>query len=258
MTANLKKNLLMERLVADKSIIGTWCSSSSANVVSTLASTHLDFVIIDMEHGSMGYETAENMVRAAEAGEIAPIIRTSTDDPQELLRVLETGVRSIMVPHVDSAAKAKRVASACRYKPDGDRGLSPYTRIHGYSHVQIEDSLISENEVTCVGVLVEGSEGLKNLKEIVEVSGIDFVYLGLFDICQSVGLPGQVNHPDVLAEVDRCSKVIRRAGKIAGCMATDAAFIVRLKELEYKFIAYLNDSAAIKNHFEHVIKHLNT
>ena len=93
-----------------------------------------------MEHGSMSFETAENMVRAAECSNIAPIIRTWDDDNQTLLRALETGVKSIMVPHVKSADDAEKISKACKYFPDGDRGLSPYTRLHGFTHQDIESS----------------------------------------------------------------------------------------------------------------------
>ncbi len=249
----MKANLLKKRFIRGDLSIGTWSSSGSANIVSVLCATPLDFIIIDMEHGSMTIETAENLVRAAEAGGKAPIIRTSTDEPQALLRVLETGVRTVMVPHVDSAEKAEKVASACRYKPEGSRGLSPYTRGHGYSHVSIANSLETENLATLVGVLVEGKVGLDNLDSICAVPGIDFIYLGLFDICQSVGLPGQVNHPVVLDAVKSCAKIIRSSGKIAGCMATDADYISLLESAGYLFIAYLNDCAGMKSHFDETL-----
>lgn len=254
----MKKNLLKERFIRGDLSIGTWSSSGSANIVSVLCATPLDFIIIDMEHGSMSVEAAENLVRAAEAGGKAPIIRTSTDDPQALLRVLETGVRTVMVPHVDTAEKAQKVASACRYKPEGNRGLSPYTRVHGYSHASVSHSLETENLATLVGVLVEGKLGLENLESICAVPGIDFIYLGLFDICQSVGLPGQVNHPVVLEAVKSCADKIISSGKVAGCMATDLDYVTLLQKCGYSFIAYLNDCAALKAHFDSMFVKLHS
>jgi len=108
-----------------------------------------------------------------------------------------------------------------------------------------------------VGILVEGKDGLENLDEIVEVDGIDLVYLGLFDICQSVGLPGQLNHPKVIKEIKRCCELIQASGKAAGSMSTSVEYIKMLQEVGYTFIAYLNDAAAMKSHFEDVLLKIN-
>ena len=148
-------------------------------------------------------------------------------------------------------------SKACKYFPDGDRGLSPYTRLHGFTHQDIESSLHKANRETLCGILVEGQDGLANLEEIVEVKGIDLIYLGLFDICQSLGLPGQVNHPDVLFEVDRCQKLIQSNSIAAGSMSTDINYINKLLEKNYQFIAYLNDSAALRAYFDTELSKIN-
>ena len=205
----------------------------------------------------MSFETAENMVRAAEATCISPIIRTWDDDGQTLLRTLETGTQSVMVPHVKTDADAERIAEACKYFPEGNRGLSPYTRVHDFTHEGIDESLQKANQETLVGILVEGKEGLANLEDIAQVKGIDLIYLGLFDICQSVGLPGQVNHPDVLAEVERCRDIITSNGIVAGSMSTDIDYIKMLKQKKYQFIAYLNDAAGLKKHFDDILSNLD-
>ena len=157
-----------------------------------------------------------------------------------------------MVPHVKTAEDAERIAKACKYYPEGNRGLSPYTRVHNFTHEGISESLQKANQETLCGVLVEGKEGLANLDNIVQIDGIDLIYLGLFDICQSVGLPGQVNHPDVLAEVERCQKIIKSNGIAPGAMSTDIDYIKMLKDKKYQFIAYLNDAAGLREFFKNL------
>ena len=252
-----KHNPLKKKLSEKTQVIGTWSSLSSPNVVNVLGSTDLDFVVIDLEHGSMSYETVENMVRAAEASGIYPIVRVGDDHEQTILRALETGPRSVMVPHINSVEKAEKIAKCCKYFPAGNRGLSPYTRIHDFTHINIQDSLQTENQETMVGILVEGQAGLDNLKDIVKVEGIDLIYLGLFDICQSVGLPGQLNHSKVLGEIKRCCELIQSNGIAAGSMSTSVEYINMLKDVGYTFIAYLNDAAAMKFHFDDIVKQLN-
>ena len=197
------------------------------------------------------------LVRSAESAGISPIVRVMDNNEQILLRALETGVRSIMVPHIGTAKEAERVVKSCKYFPDGNRGLSPYTRLHNFTHNNLNNSLQDENAETLVGILVEGKSGLSNLEEIVQVKGIDLIYLGLFDICQSVGLPGELNHPDVINEIRRCSDIIRNSGISAGSMSTSIEYINMLNNMNYNFIAYLNDAASIKLHFDNILDQIS-
>ena len=93
--------------------------------------------------------------------------------------------------------------------------------------------------------LVEGVEGIKNLDAILAVPGIDVIYLGIYDLSQSIGFPGQVNHPDVVKFVEECVVKIRRKGVAAGCLAQNKKDIINLRNLGVQFIAYLTDSALL-------------
>ena len=129
--------------------------------------------------------------------------------------------------------------------------------MHNFTHDGLDESLQKANQETLCGILVEGKEGLANLEEIVKVDGIDLIYLGLFDICQSVGLPGQLDLPKVLDEIKRCGELIQFNGIAAGSMSTSIEYINMLRDLDYKFIAYLNDAAAMKFHFDKIFVQLN-
>lgn len=249
-------NILKEKLYNKQTVYGTWCSLSSTNAVNSIAFSGLDFIVIDLEHGSTNFETAENMTRAAETANCSPIIRCSSLSQEHLLRCLEIGTKSIFVPNVNSKAQAENVVKYCLYQPLGNRGLSPYTRIHKYSDDNLKNKLIEANEDLLIGILVEGSNGLENLKDICEVEYLDIIYLGLFDICQSVGLPGQIDHPQVVEKLKDYQSIISNAGKIAGCMSASVDYAKTLKNKNYNFIAYLNDAAALKKHFENFLKEI--
>ncbi|MDP2942353.1 MAG: aldolase/citrate lyase family protein, partial [Candidatus Omnitrophota bacterium] len=139
------EGILKKKLEKGECVFGTWSMLSSASVVNAIGNTGLDFVIIDMEHGSMSFETAEEMVRAAEISGCQPIIRTSDKSESNILRALETGSRAVMVPHISTPQEAASVVKASRYAPDGARGLSPYTRVHGYSHEKLKEKLAKAN-----------------------------------------------------------------------------------------------------------------
>src|SRR6185295_10382916 len=106
-------NTFKKRLSSGKTVLGTWCEVPSSIVANVIATTGLDFLIIDMEHGSMSYETAEQMCRAAEADDCWPIIRVTENREPTILRALEMGPQAILIPHVENADQARQAVSAC-------------------------------------------------------------------------------------------------------------------------------------------------
>jgi 4-hydroxy-2-oxoheptanedioate aldolase len=241
------------RMQEGESVFGTWCMLPSSFVIDVIAGTGVDFVVIDMEHGTMSLETAEEMVRAAQLHNCQPIIRVGDDQENTILHALETGCKAVMVPHVSTVESAKKIVEAARYAPLGKRGLSPYTRCHGYTHDNLSQSLIEHAEDTLVGILVEGEQGIKNLPEISEVKGIDLIYLGMYDISQSVGLPGQLEHPDVMKQLNSCLKIIQHSGKIPGTFARDMNACRNFKKMGFKFVAYIADSYSLISFYKNAV-----
>lgn len=242
-------NNLKKKLYNNEFVYGTWSSLSSPNVVNSIGLSGLDFCVLDIEHGSANFETLENMVRACEITNCSPIIRSWDSYKPNLLRCLETGVKSILVPNISSVEEVENIIDSCKYFPEGTRGLSPYTRCHSYSDDNLSFKLQKANDDILIGILVEGVSGLSNLDKICEIKGLDLIYLGLFDICQSLGLPGELEHPKVLNELANYRKIIKDSGKIPGCMSATPEYAKTLKELGYNFIAYLNDAAALNKFF---------
>ncbi len=250
----MKRNHLKERLSNGNCVFGTWAMLGSEGVVDVISQAGVDFVILDAEHGSMSFETLGRMVKSTQISGCQPIIRTSDKNESNILRSLEIGSQAVMVPHVQTAEEAKLVVKASRYAPIGERGLSPYTRVHGYSHDNLSKSLQVANENTLVGVLVEGRIGIKNLEAIASVKGIDLIYLGVYDISQSVGLSGQLNHKDVISMQKKCAAVINNKGLIAGSFARDFDYVKLLYQSGFRFIAYLVDCAVLKYAYEDCLR----
>jgi 4-hydroxy-2-oxoheptanedioate aldolase len=209
----------------------------------------MDFVIIDLEHGSTSFETTQNMINAALVEDCWPIVRVSTNNAAHILRVSELGAQAVMIPHIPTVEAARNAVAACLYHPQGQKGLGPYTRLHEYSPQRLVDSIPQSNQETLVGVLVEGEQGLDAVPEIAQVEGLDMIYLGVYDISISLGLTGQLDHPRVLQAIEQSVKSIRAEGKVAGTYAPDEKFIKLLKELGFAFIAYSNDCNALASHF---------
>jgi 4-hydroxy-2-oxoheptanedioate aldolase len=245
-----KQNEIKRRLSEGRTVFGTWSMLASPSVSNVIAESGVDFVIIDLEHGPGSLETVEAQAFGAEAAGCTPIARLPEVDEAMILRTLETGVQSLLVSHVSTAEEAARVVSAARYAPAGSRGLSPFTRWHGYSERDLESKLARANDETFVGVLVEGEEGLRNLEQIAAVPGLDLVYLGVYDISQSVGVPGKLDDPRVLDVVRSSVARIEARGPAAGSVARDREYLNVLHSAGFRFLSYWADSAILRSGLE--------
>ena len=243
-------NRLKAKLKNGERVFGTWSMLGSPSVMNVIGNSGLDFIIIDKEHGPVSFETAELQIYSAETSGCTPIIRLGQVSEQDILNALEIGVQSIMVSHISTEDEAARVANATRYFPDGDRGLSPFTRNHGYSTKNISEKLKHANEQMFVGLLVEGSKGLDNLEKICKTKNVDMVYIGIYDLAQSVGVSGDVKHPKVLKILNDCVKIIKENGLIAGTVAPDKEYLNLLVKTGVQFIAYKVDSAILLEGYE--------
>jgi 4-hydroxy-2-oxoheptanedioate aldolase len=246
----MNKNLLKSKVSQNKCVFGPWCMLPSSAVIDVISRSGVDFVIIDMEHGCMDWQVAEEMVRAAYVNQCQPIIRTDNKNANTILHALETGANAVMVPNVAEAKTAKAIALAARYAPKGMRGVSPYTRCHDFTHQNFKESLAKNNQELFLGVLVEGIKGLKNLRKICSVPGIDLVYIGIYDLSQSVGKTGQLDHPKVQKAVSQCLKIIKKSNKIPGTFAHSIQAAKMYRELGFKFVAYVADCYGLKTFYE--------
>jgi 4-hydroxy-2-oxoheptanedioate aldolase len=239
-----------ERIESKGTVFGTWANMPGAPVAEALSSAGLDFVVIDHEHGAISPETSENMVRACQLHGVQPIVRVDNDSERTLLHALETGAMAVMVPHVETAEGAERIVAATHYFPDGSRGLSPYTRCHEFTHENLTDSMSRHNDETFTAALVEGLSGIENLSGIASVDGLDMVYLGSYDISQSVGFPGELEHPDVVRKREECVRTILGAGCIAGTFSRDIDDCRVCAEMGFGFVAYVADSYGLRQFFK--------
>jgi 4-hydroxy-2-oxoheptanedioate aldolase len=238
-------NRVKERLEAGETVFGTWLQSASPTVANILAHSGMDFVTVDMEHGPASFSEAEAIMYAVEAGGSTPMIRLGDGSAPNVLKACDVGCQSILVAHVQTANEAAGIVRAMRFFPEGERGMAPFTRLHDWSSENLARKLADANRWQLAGILVEDSMGLENLDEILTTPGLDLVYLGIYDISQAVGFPGQVDHPTVLDTVSSAVKRINGSGKAAGAVARDAEHLRWLLKTGFRYISYLCDTALI-------------
>lgn len=238
-------NRVKERLEAGETVFGTWLQTASPTVANILAHSGMDFVTVDMEHGPASFSEAEAIMYAVEAGGSTPMIRLGDGSPPNILKACDLGCQGILVAHVQTAEEATGIVRAMRFGSEGERGMAPFTRLHDWSSENLAQKLTDANRWQLAGILVEDRVGLENLDEMLAVAGLDLVYLGIYDISQAIGFPGQVDHPAVLETVSSAVSSINRAGKAAGAVARDSDHLRWLLKTGFRYISYLCDTALI-------------
>lgn len=184
----LKQNTLKRKLREGKTVYGLFCSIPTPVVVEMIGCAEFDFVIIDTEHVLINPETLENMIRAAEAAHITPLVRVGDSQPGTILRVLDSGAQGVVVPNVQSRAEAEKIVQYSRYYPLGTRSLNS-GRPGAFGKNDLVGYMERANEEIMVVPMIESKEGVEQAEEILRVAGIDMVLEGAADLSQSFGRP---------------------------------------------------------------------
>ena len=182
-----------------------------------------EFVIFDMEHGGVGIDTLKAQIAFARGTGVAPFVRVPGLAYHLIAPVLDAGAMGIMVPMMETAAQAESLASWCRYRPDGIRGLGFGAGHDDYDRGDVVEKMRVENDRTLVIALIETATGIANAGAILAVPGIDVGWLGHYDLTNTMGITAAFDHPDFHAAVDRLLAACEKHGKAAGFLAGSVA-----------------------------------
>lgn len=175
-----------------------------------------DFLFLDAEHSALSVSECENMVRAAEARSVVPLVRIPNNDHDTILRYLDCGAMGLILPGIRNADEARAVVHAAKYYPMGQRGLNG-VRASDYGMTKpLSQYTADANRETMLLAIIENRDAVENLDDILAVDGIDGIILGASDLSQSLGVPGQGNHPLVLDAKARFIEAGKRSGKPFG------------------------------------------
>lgn len=197
--------------------IGLWlglCSSYSAEL---LAGTGFDWLLIDGEHAPNNVQTILGQLQAIAPYASHPVVRPAWNDPVLIKQLLDVGAQTLLIPMIQNAEQAQEAVRATRYPPNGIRGVgsalaraSRWNRVPNYLH--LADSQM------CVLVQIETREAVKNLDAILEVEGVDGVFIGPADLSADMGFASNPQHPEVQRTIDDAIARIRAAGKAPGIL----------------------------------------
>jgi 4-hydroxy-2-oxoheptanedioate aldolase len=219
---DLPLNRYKQMMSAGEPRYGAFLGLPNTSVAEIMAMAGFDWLLIDHEHAPFELADILAHLQAMAPYAVAPIVRPVDDQPSGLKKLLDIGVQTFLIPMVDTAQQARSIVRSLRYPPEGERGLgTSLARAAGWG--QVTDYLHKANAEICLLVQAETTEALRNLPEILEVEGVDGVFIGPSDLSASMGHIGNPGHPEVVSAVSGALRAIAAADKYAGVLCLDPA-----------------------------------
>ena len=203
----MKPLRLKDKLQSGQLTLGSWITLGHPAIAEILARIGFDWLVVDLEHSTISLEQAGELIRVIELSGVAPLVRLTSNDENQIKRIMDAGAHGIVVPMVNSAEDARSAVSATRYAPHGTRGVG-LARAQGYG-VDFQDYMEWQKNSPVVIVQIEHKAALANLEEILSVPGVDGYLIGPYDLSCSMGIPGEFSHPDMIENLN----LIRAAGQ---------------------------------------------
>ncbi len=238
----MRAKSIKQRLAAGEALVGTWCLFPSEHTANALSRSGLDFLMIDMEHGQLSYESLQRMLIAVEAP-CEALVRVNAASAADVQHALDGGAGGVLVPMVQNAGGAKEAVRLSKYPPEGIRGFSPFTRAWDYAGRGKDTS--GANSRILSGVMVEGEGAISNLDAILKDPLLDLVYVGTYDLSVALGVSGEVEHQKVLSALKTAVSKITSAGKVAGCMSSTPEGLRELRKMGCRLLFYKTDTALL-------------
>lgn len=233
------KTLLARTDLAAGYPVGTFAMSASPLVAEALGCVGFDWAVIDMEHSPLDLDSLVRMLQAVAGTPMVPITRVPWNDTVMVKRVLDAGVQTVMFPFVQDAAEARKAVAACKYAPQGVRGMAAMSR--GSRFGTVPDYFKVANDAISVVVQIETTEALAQVDAIAGTDGVDSVFLGPGDLSAAMGHVGNLMHADVVAAMAKAVERIHAAGKPVGSVAGTPEAVAIYRGIGIDYIGCASD-----------------
>ena len=208
------ENIVKQKLINNQVSIGTWTMLGHTIVTEILANAGFDWVALDMEHGVINFAQVASHCQVLEGKGVVPLCRLPSIQPEYFKWALDAGAKGVIVPWVRSVEDVERSVSYAKYAPEGVRGVA-LTRVHGFGN-SFDDYVQYANQETLVVIMIEHIDAVNEIENILDVPGVDAVFIGPYDLSCSMKLIGQLHHPEVETACSRVLDSAIRKGVAAG------------------------------------------
>ena len=224
---------------------GTWISIASPMVAEIVADAGFDFIIVDAEHHPFNTESLFHILLAFRGCDTVPLIRVPWNDEVMIKQVLDMGYEGIVTPNTNTVEEVRRAVAACRYPPTGARGFGP-TRPSAYYRDGGEYARMA-NELIICAIQIENIRGVDEIDGIVKVPGVDWILIGPYDMTGTMGIMGQLDHPDLWAAIEKILATAKAAGVPAGVPTAGPDGIKRALAAGSQILPFGQDITFLRN-----------
>lgn len=251
----MKPNRVRQLLAEGKTPIGHMIMEfGTRGIAKIVEAAGVDFVLIDGEHSGFDMGQIDDLLAWFKATPIAPFVRVPSSDYHFIARVMDAGALGVMVPNVKSAEQAKAVVDAMRYAPEGERGLGLGGSLNDFVRPNPKEYMRAANCNNMVICQIESKEALGNLDAIASTPGVDVLWVGHFDLTQSLGIVGEFQHDEFLNALKRVAEVSRQHGQATGIQPSSQEQARSWMDMGCNMISYSADhgvySAALRSAVE--------
>lgn len=232
-------------------MLGIFSKTTDSSFIEAIGIAGYDFVIIDQEHGPSNRERLYDHVRAANSGNIKPIIRVAENNHNLIGAALDANAFGVQVPNISTLNDAEKAINAARFFPMGNRGVCRFVSAASYGEMDKSQYFKDANSKLLI-LQVEGKEGISNLPEILKLNGFDVLFIGPYDLSQSFGYPGQITHPKVKDEILKIKDLAKGPGILLGSFADTPETYSFLVENNFDYIAYSVDVQLFISGLKHI------
>lgn len=229
-------NRFKAALAKGEKLYGCWAAFADAYATEVLATAGFDWLVIDGEHAPNDLPSIMRQLQVVQGYDSHPIVRLPMGEAWLIKQVLDAGAQTLLIPMVESADEACALVRAMRYPPEGIRGsgaaLARASQFSGLS-----DYTLTANDQMCLIVQVETLAGITALDDILQIDGVDGVFIGPSDLAADMGYLGKKNDAPVQQVIRDALAKIAASDKAAGILATDHDTALTYRDWGAQFIA---------------------
>ena len=252
----MRANRVREIWQSGGAVINGWCGIPSGFSAEIMAHMGWDSLVVDTQHGIVGYETMVAMLQGVSTTAVTPMVRVPWNNPADVMKALDAGAYGIICPMINSRAECESFVGACRYAPRGYRSSGPIrATLYGGPdyHAKADDVVVAM-------AMIETTQALENLDAILSTPGLDGIYVGPSDLSITMGhSPGlDRNEEDVLAAYKKILAGCKRHGVHPGIHTGSTAYAKRMIEMGFQFVTLLGDARLLTMAGQQVVQEMRS
>ena len=221
------------RLEQGQLLLGTMLTLPSPETAEMISKCGYDWVFIDAEHGPLTTLDCQRLLQAI-GGRCAGLVRVPENTEAQFKQALDIGADGVIAARVNTADEARQIVQWCKYPPQGIRGVG-LGRAQGYG-LEFSDYMENANQEVLVVLQAEDIEAVKNIDQIVDVDGIDVIFIGPYDLSASMGKTGALDDPEVVEAIETVTRSCQASGVALGYFGVTAESVKPYIEKDFRLI----------------------